>query len=78
MNIKDADFFSIQEKSIENKREGDYWVYLSTRGCGCCSDSDFDLRTKEEAKGLLKEWIEIKIKEVDELKLQLKSLEEKE
>lgn len=76
VKIEDADFFNIEKKAIGDKRDGDYWVSVKTRGCGCCSDNDFDLQSTKYTKGLLEQWIAKKKDELYELTKQLMQLEQ--
>jgi len=67
----DWDSFSIDKKNEEDDRMGDYWVSIATQGCGCCSDSYFELHDKNQTVELLKAWISIKEEELEGLKIKL-------
>ena len=80
MNRKDIldgewDNVCIDKKNEKDTRDGDFWVNISTDGCGCCSESYFELHSKEYSKKVLEEWIKIKEKELTELKSQLQTFE---
>ena len=61
----------ISKKTDGDTREGDYWISVYTRGCGCCSDSEMCLFDKKETLFYLEREIEKKNSEVRKL-LELK------
>lgn len=75
VKLEEWDYVGICKKEEQDKRKGEYWISLSTDGCGCCSESYYELCTKKEAIKILKEWIKIKEKEIQEMKKQIKEAE---
>ena len=74
MKIEDCTYFEIKPKEKDDDRNGDFWVIMSKRGCGCCGDTYFELEHKDYAIRKLKDWIEKKRDELNELEKLLKEL----